>query len=147
MKSRAHMTLLFRLRLAGSTSFRNGGSNYTDFLYNLVYFYIERGVGVSILGVVMDSPPPGGIPGSRDVIMTSQREFLKVTAVNVLVWSPGAIECATPRLAPSCLAVRGGYPRSSSGYFFYKKLHFDTATFQTWSVYPAPHVTSGSFFL
>ena len=103
-------------------------------------------MGVSILGVVMDSPPPGGIPGSRDVIMTSQREFLKVTAVNVLVWSPGAIECATPRLAPSCLAVRGGYPRSSSGYFFYKKLHFDTATFQTWSVYPAPHVTSGSFF-
>ena len=91
-----------------------------------------------------DSPPPGGIPGSYDVIMTSQRGFLKVTAVNVLVWSPGAIECATPRLAPSCLAVRGVSPDAvclhSNVYFFYKKLHFDTATFQTRSACPAHNV-------
>ena len=78
------------------------------YLYRILVSIPITSVGVSILGVVMDSPPPGGIPGSRDVIMTSQREFLKVTAVNVLVWSPGAIECATPRLAPSCLAVRVG---------------------------------------
>ena len=58
---------------------------------------------------------------------------------------------ATPPLAPSCLTARGVSPDAvclhSSGHFFYKKLHFDTATFQTWSrIYPTLFLHGGTCY-